>query len=105
MWQHDYLRAPEADHGHTADTGVHAQPTFNSSSHTKKGVLRATQATVFISRVTQADTENDTVVHTDQLTVPIKQTVCGAKKGRGQKTLGKVRSLGKYRRERGMLGP
>lgn len=51
-------------------------------THKERG-LQAAQATL-ISRVTQADTENDTVAHTGQLTVPTKQTVCGANKGSGQ---------------------
>lgn len=50
-------------------------------THTKKELYKQPQATL-ISRVTQADTRNDTVVHTGQLTT--KQTVCGANKGSGQ---------------------
>lgn len=47
-----------------------------------------------------ADTENGTVVHTDQLTVPTKQTVWGANKGSGQ-----INVWERAEREEGVLQP
>lgn len=79
------LRSPQTDSVPQTTNTPHTQVCSNlfqrRLTHTRRGLYKQPQTTL-ISRVTQADTENDTVVCTGQLTT--KQTSCGANKGSGQ---------------------